>query len=61
MSKPRKYASYADFEKDEYLRVKSFYEDLEDIMNDDAFSSYDEPGQKEKKLRDPDRVEELRF
>jgi|GEM_PF-6606585 len=61
MGKQHKYASYADFEKDEYLRVKTFYEDLEDIMDEDAFSSYDESKKKENQNRDSDVVEELRF
>lgn len=61
MSKPQKYASYADFEKDEYLRVKTFYEDLEDIMDDDAFSNYDETKNKDEIRRERDVVEELRF
>ena len=44
MAAPRKYASYADFEKDEFLRVRTFYENLEDIMEEELFSHYDEPG-----------------
>ena len=43
MKSMKRCASYADFEKEEYLRVKSFYENLEDIMDEELFSHYEEP------------------
>lgn len=42
MSNPRKYATYADFEKEEYLCVKSFYENLEDIADEGIFNPEDD-------------------
>jgi hypothetical protein len=55
----KKYASYEDFERDEYLRVKTFYENLEDIMDDELFSDYDQPLNSEGKT--PKMIEELDF
>ncbi len=43
MSKPKRYASFADFEREEYLRVKSFYKNLEDIMEEEFFAHCDDP------------------
>lgn len=55
----KKYSSYEDFEREEYLRVKTFYENLEDIMDEELFSDYDQPLNPE---RVPPRVmDELDF
>lgn len=60
MKKPRKYTTFEEFERDEYLRVKSFYENLEDLMEEDLFSHYEDPfvmdeAAKDKVLRDLDQ------
>ena len=59
MHKQKTYASYADFEKDEYMRVKSFYENLEDIMDEEMFQHLDDS--RSRKRHDSDTVEELEF
>ncbi len=44
MSNPKKkYSSYAEFEKEEYLRVKSFYENLEELMDDELYAHCADP------------------
>lgn len=50
MSNPRKYATYADFEKEEYLCVKSFYENLEDIADEGIFTAEDEEREGERRV-----------
>ncbi len=59
MRSERKYSSYADFERDEYLRVMSFYENLEDIMDDEFFSIGDT--NKPRKNQRDEVIEDLEF
>lgn len=56
----KKYASYADFERDQYLRVMSFYENLEDIMDDNFFDTDNDKGKKNR-VYDEAPVDDLDF
>ncbi|RJO66775.1 MAG: hypothetical protein C4523_11505 [Myxococcales bacterium] len=56
----KRYASYEDFEREEYMRVKSFYENLEDIMDEELFSHCDDPFDfDEKKADKADQLKEI--
>lgn len=59
MNPKLKYKTFQEFEKDEYLRVMTFYEGLEDIMDNELFSDYSS----DQKTRDEESevVEELEF
>ena len=38
----KKYETYEDFRKEEFKSLQTFYEDLEDIMEQDLFSHFEE-------------------
>lgn len=59
MTSNKIYRSFRDFERQEYLRVISFYENLEDIMDDEFFSKYEEVPTRMK--AETDMPEELEF
>lgn len=42
MAVPKKYASWAEFERVEFLRVKSFYQNLQEIIDEGFFANEDD-------------------
>ncbi len=38
----KKYETYEDFRKEEFKSLQTFYEDLEDIMEQDLFSHFED-------------------
>lgn len=60
MNPKLKYKTFQEFEKDEYLRVMTFYEGLEDIMDNELFSDYN-PEKKNSRDEDSEVVKELKF
>ena len=60
MKAPKKYASYEEFEREEYLSVKSFYANLEDIADEGIFTAEQED-ERDRDGRGADRAAELEF